>query len=48
MAVVFIQLCPQLCAIQAIFQYTNTMFEGAGVKPEDSTYYTIGKYKLDI
>jgi len=48
MAVVFIQLCPQLCAIQAIFQYTNTIFEGTGVRPEDSTYYTIGKYKLDI
>jgi len=48
MAVVFIQQCPQVCAVLPILQYTNTIFETAGVRPEESTYYTIGKYKREI
>jgi len=42
-AVILIQMCAQVTGLQAIFQYTNTIFEEAGIRPEDSTYYTLGK-----
>jgi len=42
-AVIVIQTSVQICGAQAIFQYTNTILEEAGIRQEDSTNYTVGK-----
>jgi len=41
--VIIIQLSIQLTGIQAVFQYTNQIFETAGIPQEHSTYYSISK-----
>lgn len=51
-AVCVAQLSLQFTGIQAVMQYTNTIFEQAGVPPESSTYFTAGecwfKTPLDV
>nr|CAB3266205.1 solute carrier family 2, facilitated glucose transporter member 1-like [Phallusia mammillata] len=41
-AAIVVQFSLQASGIQAVMQYTNNIFESAGVHPGNSTYYTIG------